>query len=297
MSSALPKPPAASASRPQTGVANGRPSTSTTRPASSTVRLEHSSLARPASASISHLLGQPASFSSFVKEARRHRYEDAASSTAVSATQMPTSRPRTSQQVTFQPSVLASTNQLEGALASNIMRYKGAGSGHQPAPAVDSGNLAAIASKGHPPAPGAVQRLNRPRDTSPRSTFIDASRPPARLDSARSSSSAADTMRVVPQPPADKPAAAKRAPARRAVANLSPAKQKEQKSSVQLSAGEVPSLASAEGGTKKKKTKARKRAPVILAVPSSAISVFSLDNAAPVLNSAGAFLKSRQQSR
>jgi hypothetical protein len=104
-------------------------------------------------------------------------------------------------------------------------------------------------------------------------------------------------MRVVPQPPADKPAAAKRAPARRAVANLSPAKQKEQKSSVQLSAGEVPSLASAEGGTKKKKTKARKRAPVILAVPSSAISVFSLDNAAPVLNSAGAFLKSRQQSR
>jgi len=222
-----------------------------------------------------------------VKEARRHRYEDASSSTAISATPMPVSRPRTGQQVTFQPSVLASANQLEGALASNIMRYKGAGSGHQPPPAVDSGNLAAIASKGHPPPPGAIQRLHRPRDPSPRSAFIDASRPLV-----RSSSSAADTLRIVPQPPAEKPAAATRAPARRAVVNKSPSRQKEDK----VSAGEVLSLASKEGGTKKKKTKVRKRAPVTLAVPSSAINVFSLDTSAPLLNS-GAFSKSRQQSR
>ena len=292
MSSTLPRPPAA-ASRPQTGVANGRPLASAQHAStSSSVRPQSSSQVRPASASISHLFSQPASFSSFVKEARRHRYEDAASA----ATPMPTSRPRTGQQVTFQPSVLASANQLENALASNILRYKGAGSGHQPAPSVGSGNLAFMASKGHPPAPAAAQRLNRPRDISPRSAFIDASRPPAPLDSVRFTNSAADRIQIFPQPPSEKPTTTKRAPVRRVVANPSPPKQKEPKGSARESVGASLSGVSA-GGSKKVPVKVRKRAPVAVEVPSSAINVFSLDSAAPVLNSAGAFLKPRKQPR
>jgi hypothetical protein len=281
-SSALPRPPAA---RPQTGVSHGRPSVSTVH---ATVRPHSSTQARPASASISHLLSQPASFSSFVKEARRHRYEDAAASAATPA---PMSRPRTGQLVTFQPSALASTNQLEDALASNILRYKGSGSGHQPAPATVSENLAAIASRGHQPPLSAVQRLNRPRDASPRSAFVEASRPPVRLDAARSSRSAVDMTPIVPQPPLEKPTAAKRAPTRRAVSKSSPIKQREQHTSVKDSAAELP-RASAEG-PRKKKTKVRKRAPVTVEVSPSAINVFSLDTATPMLNSAGAFLKPR----
>ena len=291
MSSAIPRT-AAAASRPQTGVATSRPSTSSAHAQAATARAQSSSQVRPASASISHLLSQPASFSSFVKEARRHRYEDAASSTAIPAAPAPLSRPRTGQQVTFQPSVLASANQLEDALASNILRYKGSGGGNQPAPAVASAKLAVMASKGHPSAPGAVQRLNRPRDPSPRSVFIDASRPQARQYAARSSNSAEDMMSIVPQPPAEKPAAAKRAPARRVVVNMSPTKEKGHK------AAELPSSSSVVGA-KKKTTKVRKRAPVTLDVPSSsAITLFSLDTAAPPpANSAAAVLKSRHQSR
>ena len=286
MSSTVPKPPAA-ASRLQTAPAHGRPSTSTVHAAASSVRPESSSQARPASASISHLLSQPASFSSFVKEARRHRYEDAA---AASATPMPASRPRTAQQVTFQPSVLASTNQLEDALASNILRYKGH-SGQQPAPAVGSGNLAALASAGHPPPPAAVERLNRPRHPPQLNAFIDASRPPARLDAARSNPPSANSVPVhaVPQPPLEKPAA-KRAPARRVVAHSSPTKQKDLKDTVVKESAAV-----AAGGAKKRTAKARKRAPVTVEVPSSAINVFSLDNATSELHFVGPFAKSRQK--
>jgi hypothetical protein len=295
MSSALPRPPAAAASRPQTGVANSRSLASAQHATTSSMRPQSSSQIRPASASISHLLSQPASFSSFVKEARRHRYEDAAGSAALSATPLPPSRPRTGQQVTFQPSVLASANQLENALASNILRYRGLGAGHQPEPAVGAGNLAGMASKGHPSAPGAAQRLNRPRDASPRSAFIDASRPPASMNhpAPRFNSSAENKMLIFPQPPCDKPAASKRAPARRIIPNLSPSKQTEPKGSVGESL-KAPVVIASVGGLKKKVAKSRKRAPVTIEVPSSAVNVFSLDNATPVLNSAGAFLKSRK---
>jgi hypothetical protein len=295
MSSTLPRPPAAAASRPQTGVANGR-SLASAHAAASNVRPQTSSQVRPASASISHLLSQPASFSSFVKEARRLRYEDAASAAVTSATPLPTSRPRTSQQVTFQPSVLAGANQLESALAANILRYRGIGAGNQPAAAVGSANLASLASKGHPPAPGAAQRLNRPRDSSPRSAFIDASRPPAPPDAARFDKSAEDRMQILPQPPSEKPAVFRRAPARRVVANSSPPKQAELKRAVgEVIGASVPSV-SAGVSSKKKVVKARKRAPVTVEVPSSDVNVFSLDNATALLNS-GALLKSRKQTR
>ena len=295
MSSTLPRPPAtasrppATASRPQTGAANGRTSASAMHAATSSARPQSSSHVRPASASIGHLLSQPASFSSFVKEARRHRYEDAAAS---SATPLPVSRPRTAQQVTFQPSVLASVNQLEGALASNILRYQGHPSS-QPA-TIGSGNLAVLASKGHPPVPAAVERLHRPKHPSPHTAFMDASRPPA-----RSNQSAADAAHVVPRPPSEKPSAAARAPARRTIANTSPIKQKEHKASMKEPAAELPSTASAAGAKKKtgKSAKVRKRAPVTLDIPSSAINVFSLDNPTSGVNFAGALLKSRQQSR
>jgi hypothetical protein len=286
MSSTLPRPPTA-ASRPQTGAANGRTSASAIHAAASgaSARPQSSSHVRPASASIGHLLSQPASFSSFVKEARRHRYEDAA---AASATPLPVSRPRTGQQVTFQPSVLASVNQLEGALASNILRYQGHQSS-QPA-TISSSNLSALASKGHPPMPSAVERLQHPKHPSPHTAFMDASRPPARSNHA---------AHVVPRPPSEKPGAALRAPARRAIANSSPIKQKEPKGSMKEPAAEMPSAASAAGAKKKtgKSAKVRRRAPVTLDIPSSAINVFSLDNPTSGLNFAGALLKSRQQSR
>lgn len=291
MSSTLPRPPAASVSRPQTGVANGRSLVSAQHAATEVMRPQSSSQVRPASASICHLLLQPTSFSAFVKEARRHRYEDAAGAAVVPVTPMPMSRPRTGQQVTFQPSVLASVNQLENALASNILSYKGVGAGHQPAPAVGSGNLAAIASKGHPPAPGAAQRLNRSRDSSPRSALLGASRPPAPLDAARFNNSAEIGMQMFPQPPSEKPAAAKRAPVRKGAANVSTPKRMEAKGSMRESVGASLSSATA-GASSKKVAKLRKRAPVTVEVPSSA--VFSIDNSTTALNSAGAILKSRK---
>jgi hypothetical protein len=258
---------AATLPRPQTSAASSRPSSSAVHAAASSARPQSSSLARPASASISHLLSQPPSFSSFVKEARRHRYEDAA---APQPSPLPVPRPRTAQQVTFQPSELAAANLLAAATASSIMRYRGH-AGQQPAPAAASAVLAAVAAKGHPPPPAAVERLNRPREASQRNTIAEAARKPA----------AASTLHMVPQPPAEKATAAPRAPARRAIANTSPAKQKEHKAaSVAECAVQLPSAPAAGA---KKKTKMRKRAP--------AITVFSLDDAAAQLHSAAAFSK------